>query len=404
MINFLRWFVGYLEIEVSGYSPKRFINLCANNQILLWDIFNTHTSYQMKILLRDFWKIKKLVKKTSVKVVISNRYGLPFFMKKSKMRVFFYAGIPICIFVLFILAQFLWAMEFEGNYSISDDTIEDFLLEEEIYIGIYRKKINVEDLEKKLREKFSNITWVSATINGTKLYVRIKEEDVTIYSSNIEYESSSLIAHSDGTIQSIVTKSGVPLVKAGDEVEKGQILVDGNIPIYDNEGNIIKYNRVNAEADIIISYLYPVNEELERVYHYKNYTGNELKKSYLEILNQTFLLDFRKIKYLYYDMTEISNQVKIGNQFFVPIFFKERIYKEYHLVEAIYSESKSNELIHKKIDKIISNLEEKGVQIIEKNVKIDSYEKNVKATGYLFVYDTIKERMEIKNEDDGTSN
>ena len=35
---------------------------------------------------------------------------------------------------------------------------------------------------------------------------------------------------SDGTITSMIVRSGIPLVKPGDEVEKGQILVSGNGP------------------------------------------------------------------------------------------------------------------------------------------------------------------------------
>ena len=40
------------------------------------------------------------------------------------------------------------------------------------------------------------------------------------------------------------------------------------------------------------------------------------------------------------------------------------------MVEAKYSEQEAKEILMKRMEKIITTLEEKGVQIIEKNVKI----------------------------------
>ena len=40
-------------------------------------------------------------------------------------------------------------------------------------------------------------------------------------------DAMDLVAAKDGTITEIITRNGVPLVKAGDSVKKGQILVSG---------------------------------------------------------------------------------------------------------------------------------------------------------------------------------
>ena len=42
---------------------------------------------------------------------------------------------------------------------------------------------------------------------------------------------TDLAAPKDGMVVSIVTRSGVPLVSAGMEVKKGDILVEGGVPI-----------------------------------------------------------------------------------------------------------------------------------------------------------------------------
>ena len=49
---------------------------------------------------------------------------------------------------------------------------------------------------------------------------------------------------------SVVVRSGIPLVQAGDTVEKGQLLVSGTVPITDDGGEEISSYRVRADADI----------------------------------------------------------------------------------------------------------------------------------------------------------
>ncbi len=38
MIGILKFIRGYVQIKVWGFAPERFLNLCSNKNILLWDI------------------------------------------------------------------------------------------------------------------------------------------------------------------------------------------------------------------------------------------------------------------------------------------------------------------------------------------------------------------------------
>ena len=56
----------------------------------------------------------------------------------------------------------------------------------------------------------------------------------------------------------------------------------------------------------------------------------------------------------------------------VPVYFGIRTDREYANVERSYSLQEAEEELNKKIFSFIASLEEKGVQIIEKNVKINT--------------------------------
>ena len=75
-----------------------------------------------------------------------------------------------------------------------------------------------------------------------------------------------IVASEDGVISSIITRNGIPQVKAGDTVEKGQILVSGAVPVYDDGQNIVKYQIYEADADITILTKTHFHDQVKEIY------------------------------------------------------------------------------------------------------------------------------------------
>ena len=86
---------GYLRIRLKGFSPERFLNLCMAKQIVIWDLRYQEDGYQFLISIRDYRRVRPLVKKAQVRLKILGRYGLPFFLyrnRKRKLHVEVYLG------------------------------------------------------------------------------------------------------------------------------------------------------------------------------------------------------------------------------------------------------------------------------------------------------------------------
>lgn len=387
MLHLIRYIKGYVCIRISGYSPQRFMNLCRNNGILLWDIKPDKQDYILKMSILDFKTIKSFSRKTKVKAVIIKKYGLPFFMYKNKKRKVFMGGIPICLFLLYLLTKFIWAFDFRGNNQITDDMLIHFLEKNDVKIGTYIPNIPIEELEAKIREEYSCVTWTSLKMNGTELVIEISEND--IMEQNILKEDKGkgkhIVAMEDGVIVSIITRKGVPQTKEYAEVKKGDILVEGCIQIFDNDNNIIAYDYCEADADIYLQYQYPVKKSISRYYQYKNYTGREKEKKYLKLGNQYLSFYMRSIPYLKYDVAQEETQWKLLKDIYLPVYAGKRIYKEYILIDALYSEEKAKNLLEESLNREIKELNEKGVQIIENNVKIDKNNDSMNMIGNLVV-------------------
>ena len=113
--------------------------------------------------------------------------------------------------------------------------------------GMLKARINCEDLEASMRTSFPEITWVSARVSGTRLLIHIKENEVLSTIPEKDETPCDIVASQPGVITSMVVRQGVAQVCVGDQVEEGQVLVSGRVPIIgDNEEEINAY-MVHAE-------------------------------------------------------------------------------------------------------------------------------------------------------------
>jgi len=386
MLTFLRLLRGYYLITLSGYSPERFFNLCRLNGIILWDISPVEQYYECKIRHGDYKKIQTFLEKTRVTAEIQSEYGLPFFMRKNRKRKIFFAGIAAAFFFIYGMSFFIWSFSFEGNEKIEDDILRRFVNSLGVDFGTYKNNIDIQNIEEEIREYFDGISWVSVRISGTKLIVSVKENYRSLTDLEEEKEiGDDLIAGTNGTVVDMITRRGVPKVKIGDEVSIGTVLVEGKVPIYDNDGNVISYDFVNADADVVIRTEYPIHRELSRYYRHKNFTGNEIKIPYIRFGQHYFSFLIYDEEYELYDVVVKEHTNPVFEEFSIPLFWGVRKYCEYVEIEDLYGDEEGVLLLKKFLEQSIEELNEKGVQIIENNVKIETDSQYLKLTGYLLV-------------------
>ena len=81
------YILGYLSISVEGYYIERFINICKNNKIAIWNLKrDKDIKLYLRIGIRDFKNVCKVAKKTKCKIKIVNKRGVPFLVHKYKKR------------------------------------------------------------------------------------------------------------------------------------------------------------------------------------------------------------------------------------------------------------------------------------------------------------------------------
>ena len=145
-----------------------------------WNIEKQEDVYTMCIGLRSFYELRPIARKTKVRVVISERYGLPFFVPGMLRRKAFLAGLFLAVAFWLISSLFVWDIQVTGNYQVTDDVFYSFLEQEGIHTGMRRSELNIGELEKQIRRKFSQVTWTSGRLDGTRLVIEVKENDMSV--------------------------------------------------------------------------------------------------------------------------------------------------------------------------------------------------------------------------------
>lgn len=397
MVDIINWLKGYLRIRVSGVAVERFINLCGYKNILLWDVYRKDNCYEMFISLSAFKSLRPIAKKTRIKVAILQREGLPFFMSDLNKRKIFLLGCMMAVFFWFVSGYFVWNIEVSGNYRITTEQIQDFLEEERIAIGKQKKHIDIEKLEKHMRINFPQITWVSGKIQGTTLFLEVKEvENSQIALAEEEGIQYDLIAHVDGVIDSIIVRKGVPKVKPEEIVTKDMVLVEGKVPVLNDDGTVKEELYTKSDADIYIRYDYLYKDSLEEKYIKKSYTGRSKRMPFLRMGDKELSLN-DKADYLYSDVVIKESSSKFLKELKIPLQWGTFEYREYLNMETFYTQKEASDILEQKFMKFLATLSEKGVQIIEKDVTINKSGTEWIIEGKLILSEPVTTLKKVEN-------
>ena len=359
MMNTLIFFRGMIRIKINGEQMERFLNLCLTKNIYLWDISCVDKTLYAYMDLKNFRNLKSIAKKTKCRVVVIERKGLPFLWNKCEKHKGYMFGFLIAVLLLSMSLLFIWKIKISGNYEITQEMLSDLLTKEGIHIGMFSCNLKTEELEKAIRNKFDQFIWVNVKKKGWTLSIEVKENASKEMCLSQE-DTGDLISPYDGRIHTIVTRKGIPKVNKGMDVQKGQLLVEGTVPITEDGGNLKELVYVRADADIELEHAITWEYVLQK----NSYLKFGEKQIEFPIINKYKSAD--KLSYTKDIIRFDQNDLLFGYGFIY--------YREFYYTEHIYSFEEAERIFNEKITLFLETLQEKGVQILQKDVKIETYD------------------------------
>ena len=352
---------GFVRVSVKGQQCQRFVNLCRGREMDLKRIIRTgETELQLTMRVADFLQISPLRRKTGVHIHILKKKGPLFFLLFCKRRKMIPAGFLAVCCLLFFLSGRVWNVEIRGNIL----------------------NPSCSALAASLRREFPEITWVSAGFSGTGLRFEIREGTAG-EKAEPEERFCSLFSTLDGVIDSMVTRQGTPLVRAGDEIKKGQELVSGIVDITDDSQEVIRYAYVQADADIYIRHTIAYYDTFPLDMEKKVWSDKKKTRFFFQLEN--WFLDFSSpLKENEERLVSREPLFSIGI-FRSPVTLGIAAIGKYEVQKKQLTEDAAKKQAIQRLYAYEEKLIEKGVQISENNVKIEINHQDCVSRGTLTV-------------------
>lgn len=299
--NFTGRKYGILRVQLQSKELEKFINLLCKNKIVQMNIRKESiNSMSFDINYGDYSKARELAYKSKSKIRIIDRQGLPFLKIKLKRRIALVFGSLFFIGIITYLSNFIWGIDIKTEKNIAPYEIREELKNLGVVPGIYKKNLNVYNLEEDLKKNNGNILWDRVRIEGSKLKVTLVERQALPEIVN-DNSPCNMVAKKDGIIARVYTKAGTSVVKAGDVVKKGQIVVNGE---QGKEGATFK---VHASGEVIAKTYYDEVREVPLSYVKKTRTGKVLKNYFINVFGRKLYLKNSLNKFVKYDKIEEDN-------------------------------------------------------------------------------------------------
>lgn len=364
----LSYLIGYITITVEGYYIERFINICRNKKIPIWNLRREkNVKLTLNIGINDFKEITRIGKKTKCKVKIVRKRGLPFIFNKYKKRKIFVGFLFIFIALLIISSNFIWNIEIQIENDQQVENIYQDLIEAGLEVGKQKRKINTKEIINQIRLKRSDIAWIGIEMKGTNAIVKVvKAESKPKIIDDEDY--CNIVSDKRGIITKISAQNGTLAVKVGDTVDVGTVLINGWM-----EGKYTGIRYVHAKGDIEAKVWYTKSKKIMYNTTERKKTGEQENKYKIKINNFEINLSKRVSKFQIYDTIDEEKKFKLFSDFYLPIMIIKTTNKEVIEETKKYEIEEAKNLgiqeLEEELDKNITDM----TKIVNKN--INAYEK-----------------------------
>lgn len=238
IISIIRYILGYINFRAFGGFSDRFLNICTRDGIPLWNIKNVKGNISASTTINGYLSIRNAVRKSGMKVMVTERKGLIFFLKRNKIRAGLLFGAIIFAGIFFTLSQFVWSVSLVGNIDLQEDYLLSAFQKYGIKVGATISSIDDSDIAERVVSEIEELSWAAINRKGNVVVIEVREKTP----APEKYDNSvptNLIADENGLILSIDVLSGNEEIKPGSAVTKGDLLISGVITFADGREKLV---------------------------------------------------------------------------------------------------------------------------------------------------------------------
>jgi len=355
--------LGKCDAAVPKKNAAKLLNVCMKNDVEYLDPRFDEACFIISCHADSVKKLKSACTKRGLELKIENRKGLPYALSKYKTRVGLLVGAVLSAVLVVYALNVVWRIDTFGNERISSGELEELLGDSGFSVGSFVPAADLTLIENRVMQQNPDVAWISINMNGTVANVEIRE---TRRGAVSEKNTADLVAATDGKIERIEVYNGNCVVRVGDVVRAGEVLVSG---IYQNDKGEFRESR--AEGEVYARTVKDFFVEIPFENTKKVYTGRKFSEIYINFFKKSIKL-FANTGKMPPTCDIIYKNGELGLSHFpkIPIGYKKTEYSEYCDEAVTLSEEEAMERAFALLDSELRKMSD-NIELLSKNVDFE---------------------------------
>jgi len=241
---------GMVKLKITVADPSMLLSELHQMRIPMEQVLvPDELTLQVCIRRQDYRAVIAFAEKRGGECKTAGKYGLFWDLVGITKRPMLLIGMGIILALTFFLPTRLLFYRVEGNHTVPARQIIAFAAENGLEFGAIRREIRSEKIKNALLKAIPELEWVGINTAGCVATISVRERQNQA-EPPMTSGVSNIIAARNGTVQELIVTAGSALVKPGQEVTAGQVLISG----YTDCGLMIRAERAQGEIYAITSH------------------------------------------------------------------------------------------------------------------------------------------------------
>lgn len=253
---------GTVTFRAEGGLCERFLNQLTRGEgaTQLWDIAYEENAVTAVMRAADYPRVRPIARRTGTRVRAIDKSGAGFLLRPLTKRPGLWVGMTAALILYTVLASRLWVIDVRTDDPAAQATVKACLAESGVKLGARMTEVDTAAVQMAAIAQIKNLHRLSLYFDGSiaRVDVQWEEEGATVPDTS----PANIVAACDGRVVSMQVASGQALVKTGEAVVAGELLVCGAIET--ERGVLLRHAsaQILAETTYVLEEAVPLCEQL----------------------------------------------------------------------------------------------------------------------------------------------
>ncbi|MBR6788908.1 MAG: sporulation protein YqfD [Clostridia bacterium] len=260
-----------IKITVKGLNRKKLYKKFEDENIALFAVKEEDKSFTFGVRIKDRLKAVAILENMCYNYTVTDSLSWIINRFFNKLQLFI-TGIIVLV-LLFVSNIFVWKIEIIGVDGSKLYVAKETLADNNIFEFTPKSQIDLSTVKNALLS--SEFSSASLSYKGNTLEISVTAK--TDKNESLP-QTDKLLSRYDGVVTKIIARCGTPVVKVGQVVKRGDVLITDEI--YSTlDGSVIGKTKADGEvfANVTFSYSYPISVCDTLVFSGESYTQTDVQ-------------------------------------------------------------------------------------------------------------------------------